>query len=117
MDNASGFINLNKPSGISSAAAVGKVKRITHIPCGHMGTLDPMASGVLPVAVGNASRLFNYLLNKEKVYRAVFCFGTETDTLDALGTALRCGRRRILTGCWTPWARMCGCMGASTRGR
>ena len=91
MDNASGFINLNKPSGISSAAAVGKVKRITHIPCGHMGTLDPMASGVLPVAVGNASRLFNYLLNKEKVYRAVFCFGTETDTLDALGTALRCG--------------------------
>ena len=64
LQTRSGFINLNKPSGISSAAAVAKVKRLTHMPCGHMGTLDPMASGVLPVAVGNASRLFDYLLNK-----------------------------------------------------
>lgn len=91
MQQASGFINFNKPSGISSAAAVGRIKRLTGIPCGHMGTLDPMASGVLPVAVGNASRLFNYLLNKEKIYRAVFRFGAETDTLDALGTVLREG--------------------------
>lgn len=93
MQQASGFINLNKPSGVSSAAMVGKIKRLTGIACGHMGTLDPMASGVLPVAVGNASRLFNYLLNKEKVYRAVFCFGRETDTLDALGTVLCTGKK------------------------
>ena len=93
MQQASGFINLNKPSGISSAAAVGRIKRLTGIACGHMGTLDPMASGVLPVAVGNASRLFNYLLNKEKVYRAVFRFGLETDTLDALGTVVRNGEK------------------------
>ena len=93
MQQASGFINLNKPSGISSAAAVGKIKRLTGIPCGHMGTLDPMASGVLPVAVGNSSRLFNYLLNKEKIYRAVFRFGVETDTLDALGSVLREGEK------------------------
>ena len=85
MENISGFINLNKPSGMSSAAAVAKVKRATGMPCGHMGTLDPMAAGVLPVAVGNAARLFNYLLEKEKVYRAVFRFGEETDTLDATG--------------------------------
>ncbi len=91
MENASGFINLNKPSGISSAAAVARVKRITHIACGHMGTLDPLACGVLPVAVGNASRLFGYLLNKEKIYRAVFRFGEETDTLDSTGTLLRTG--------------------------
>lgn len=91
MEKASGFININKPTGKSSAALVSLVKRLTHMPCGHMGTLDPLASGVLPVAVGNASRLFNYLLHKEKVYRAVFRFGEETDTLDCTGTALRDG--------------------------
>ena len=87
----SGFININKPSGMSSARAVAVVKRAAGVPCGHMGTLDPLASGVLPVAVGNASRLFNYFLDKEKVYRAVFRFGVETDTLDRTGTVLREG--------------------------
>lgn len=91
MENISGFISLNKPSGMSSAAAVSRVKRATGMACGHMGTLDPMAEGVLPVAVGNAARLFNYLLEKEKVYRAEFRFGAETDTLDVTGTLLREG--------------------------
>ena len=91
MENISGFICLNKPAGMSSAAAVSKVKRATGMACGHMGTLDPMAEGVLPVAVGNAARLFQYLLEKEKTYRAVFRFGVETDTLDATGTILREG--------------------------
>ena len=91
MELTSGFINLNKPSGISSAAAVSKIKRITGLACGHMGTLDPLASGVLPVAFGNASRLFNYLLDKEKIYRAVFRFGTDTDTLDSAGEILKSG--------------------------
>ena len=91
MELTSGFINLNKPSGISSAAAVSKIKRLTGLACGHMGTLDPLASGVLPVAFGNASRLFNYLLDKEKVYRAVFRFGTDTDTLDSAGEILKSG--------------------------
>ena len=88
MDSVSGFINVNKPSGISSAAAVSKIKRLTGLACGHMGTLDPLASGVLPVAFGNASRLFNYLLDKEKVYRAVFRFGVDTDTLDCKAACL-----------------------------
>lgn len=87
----SGFININKPSGMSSAYAVSKVKRIAHMPCGHMGTLDPLASGVLPVAIGNAARLFNYFLNKDKVYRAIFRFGVESDTLDSTGVILREG--------------------------
>lgn len=91
MENISGFICLNKPAGMSSAAAVSKVKRATGMACGHMGTLDPMAEGVLPVAVGNAARLFQYLLEKEKTYCAVFRFGVETDTLDATGTILREG--------------------------
>ena len=67
-----GFINLIKPEGMSSAYAVGAVKKKFNIPCGHMGTLDPMASGVLPVGLGKASRLFQYLLDKEKVYAINF---------------------------------------------
>ena len=83
-----GFINLIKPEGMSSAYAVGAVKKRFNIPCGHMGTLDPMASGVLPVGLGKASRLFDYLLDKEKVYVAKFKFGLETDTLDITGKQL-----------------------------
>ena len=59
-----GFININKASGVSSAREVGIIKRISGTPCGHMGTLDPMASGVLPIAIGNAARLFDYFLSK-----------------------------------------------------
>lgn len=84
-----GFINVNKPSGMSSAFAVGKIKKIFGCPCGHMGTLDPMASGVLPVGIGKASRLFPYLLDKTKTYVAEFTFGFETDTLDGTGKVLR----------------------------
>ncbi len=80
-----GFINLIKPQGMSSAYAVGCVKKKFKIPCGHMGTLDPMASGVLPVGVGKASRLFQYLLDKDKTYVAKFKFGFTTDTLDVTG--------------------------------
>ncbi len=80
-----GFINLNKDEGMSSAAAVGKIKRLFGCPCGHMGTLDPMATGVLPVGLGKASRLFDYLASKRKIYRAEFTFGIETDTLDTTG--------------------------------
>ncbi len=80
-----GFINLIKPKDMSSAYAVGAVKKKFNIPCGHMGTLDPMASGVLPVGLNKASRLFQYLLDKEKVYVARFKFGFSTDTLDVTG--------------------------------
>ncbi len=80
-----GFINLIKPSGMSSAYAVGAVKKKFNSPCGHMGTLDPMAEGVLPVGIGKASRLFQYMLDKEKTYIARFIFGYTTDTLDITG--------------------------------
>ncbi len=81
-----GFINLYKPCGVSSAFAVGAVKRKFNTPCGHMGTLDPMASGILPVGVGKASRLFQFITEKKKTYRARFKFGVSTDTLDVTGT-------------------------------
>lgn len=86
-----GFINVNKEEGVSSAKEVAAIKRITGLPCGHMGTLDPMASGVLPVAIGNAARLFDYFLEKRKVYLAEFQFGTDSDTLDTTGLITETG--------------------------
>ena len=83
-----GFINLFKPQGMSSAYAVGMVKKKFNMPCGHMGTLDPLAEGVLPIAVGQATRLFQYTLEKEKVYIAEFTFGLTTDTLDRAGEVI-----------------------------
>lgn len=80
-----GFINIIKPKGKSSAYAVTAVKKRFNCPCGHMGTLDPMASGVLPIGLGKSSRLFDYLLDKEKTYVARFKFGFTTDTLDVTG--------------------------------
>lgn len=88
-----GILNINKPAGVSSAAVVGKIKRLTGISCGHFGTLDPMASGVLPIGVGNATRLFDYLLSKEKTYRATFLFGADSDTLDSTGAIVYGGNK------------------------
>ena len=80
-----GFINIDKAAGKSSAQVVAAVKKIFKVPCGHMGTLDPLATGVLPVGLGKTTRLFPYLLNKTKTYRARFLFGLSTDTLDTTG--------------------------------
>ncbi|MBR1747534.1 MAG: tRNA pseudouridine(55) synthase TruB [Clostridia bacterium] len=92
-----GFINLNKPADISSNRALSILKRalkqnniITKV--GHFGTLDPIADGVLPVALGRATRLFDYSLDKKKRYIAKFCFGVETDTLDRTGTITSYGK-------------------------
>ena len=85
-----GFFNIDKPSGLVSSTVVNKLKWLTGTPCGHMGTLDPLASGVLPVGCGNATRLFDYFLEKEKEYIAEFTFGVDSDTLDSTGN-LVCG--------------------------
>ena len=87
-----GFFNIDKEEGVPSTRAVNVLKHLTHTPCGHMGTLDPLASGVLPVAVGNAARLFDYFSGKKKTYRARFCFGATTDTLDREGILERGGK-------------------------
>ena len=86
-----GFFNVDKPSGIVSSTVVNKCKWLSGLPCGHMGTLDPLASGVLPVGVGNATRLFDYFLNKEKEYIAEFTFGVTSDTLDSTGELIHGG--------------------------
>lgn len=81
-----GFLNIYKPSGMTSFSVVNKIKRKFNIKkIGHMGTLDPMACGVLPIAIGKATRLFDYALQKDKVYRVIFQFGYTTDTLDKDG--------------------------------
>lgn len=83
-----GFIIVDKGAGVSSAREVGIIKRLTKTPCGHMGTLDPLATGVLPIAIGNAARLFDYFLDKHKTYVAEFRFGVDSDTLDVTGNII-----------------------------
>ena len=89
-----GFINLFKPSGVSSAYILNGLKRILKgETVGHMGTLDPLACGVLPIAIGKSTRLFDYLLDKKKEYVAEVTFGYETDTLDLEGQVVKTSER------------------------
>lgn len=82
-----GVINILKPPGMTSNDVVYDVRRVLSIKkVGHTGTLDPGACGVLPVCVGKATKLFDYLVEKEKEYITEAVFGAETDTLDSYGT-------------------------------
>jgi len=82
-----GILNLNKPAGITSFQAVARVRKASgNAKTGHGGTLDPFATGVLPVLMGKASRLAEYLLKYPKTYKAVVLLGRETDTLDITGS-------------------------------
>jgi tRNA pseudouridine55 synthase len=81
-----GILNINKPAGITSYGVVAAVKRCTgerHV--GHAGTLDPDATGVLPVCLGKGTRVIEFLMDTTKVYRAVIELGKATDTYDAAG--------------------------------
>lgn len=84
-----GIIILDKPEGITSFGAVARVRRIcSEKKCGHSGTLDPMATGVLTVMLGGATRFIELFPNHNKAYRASFRLGTVTDTLDITGKVL-----------------------------
>ncbi len=84
-----GFAVINKTQGITSFKAAASLRRIfNEKKTGHTGTLDPMATGVLPVALGKATRFIDFLPSSEKAYVARFRFGTVTDTLDITGTVL-----------------------------
>lgn len=86
MINKSGFINILKPTGMTSSDVVFAVKKkLKTKKVGHLGTLDPAASGVLPIAIGKATKFFDYFLSKDKVYIARVKFGITTDTLDSFG--------------------------------
>ncbi|MBE6085016.1 MAG: tRNA pseudouridine(55) synthase TruB [Selenomonas ruminantium] len=87
----SGFLNILKPPGMSSHDVVGYVRRVLHTKkVGHAGTLDPAAAGVLPVAVGTATRLIEYLEITDKTYRAEIKLGIATDSGDDTGKILTC---------------------------
>lgn len=89
MTNLTGFVNIIKPTGMGSTDVVSRVKRILGTKkVGHLGTLDPPASGVLPVAVGKATKFFDYFLSKDKEYYALVEFGLKSDTLDSYGEIL-----------------------------
>lgn len=81
-----GFVNLLKPPGVTSHDAVSQLRRLFGTKAvGHAGTLDPAASGVLPLAVGKATRLLEYLVAQEKTYIGEVTFGIGTDTMDQEG--------------------------------
>lgn len=82
-----GVLVLDKPPGMSSAAAVNHVKqRLGARRAGHGGTLDPLATGVLPICLDEATKLAGYLLADDKEYEAEIVLGVDTDTLDRTGT-------------------------------
>lgn len=90
----SGWIVLDKPLGLGSTQAVSAVKRALReagepkTKVGHGGTLDPLASGVLPIALGEATKLAGRMLDATKAYDFTIAFGTQTDTLDLEGTVV-----------------------------
>ena len=89
-----GWIILDKPLGLGSTQAVAAVKRVCReaglgkVKVGHGGTLDPLATGVLPIALGEATKLTGRMLEASKTYDFTIAFGTETDGLDAEGAAV-----------------------------
>src|SRR5262245_1360567 len=83
---AGGVLLLDKPAGMSSNAALQRVRRaFRRIKAGHTGTLDPMATGLLPVCLGEATKFARGLLNADKTYEASLRLGTATDSGDAEG--------------------------------
>ena len=81
-----GWVVLDKPAGVTSAQAVARVRRtLDAAKAGHAGTLDPLATGVLPIALGEATKATTYLVDAEKVYRFVVRWGLATATDDAEG--------------------------------
>ena len=82
----SGFFNIDKPIGVTSMDVVRKIrKEINSKKIGHGGTLDPLATGVLPIAIGNATRLLEYVLNYSKTYIAEIEIGKTSNTYDSEG--------------------------------
>ena len=81
-----GILNLDKPYGLTSMDVVRRIKRAGGLKrVGHGGTLDPVATGVVPICLGQATRMMEYLVEGTKEYRAVIELGVATDTYDALG--------------------------------
>ncbi|HVB22338.1 MAG TPA: tRNA pseudouridine(55) synthase TruB [Ktedonobacteraceae bacterium] len=93
-----GILNINKPTGMTSHDVVAKVRKLLKQKrVGHAGTLDPAASGVLPICVGQGTRVAEYLSESGKAYSADILFGIVTDTYDAEGSVVRTASTENLT--------------------
>ena len=90
-----GWLVLDKPAGATSTQALGTVKRIYEAQkAGHAGTLDPLATGILPIALGEATKTVSFAVDGEKAYRFTVRWGSETDTDDAEGAVTATSERR-----------------------
>jgi len=83
-----GLVNIHKEKGYTSHDVVNIVRKLTKTKAGHTGTLDPNATGVLPVCLGRATKIADYVMNGDKEYVAQVIFGTATDTQDATGNVI-----------------------------
>ena len=91
-----GIVNVLKPPGMTSSNVVSDIRKLFGLKrVGHTGTLDPGAAGVLPICLGRATRLFDYLVDKEKEYIAEISFGSCTDTQDSYGRVVTTSDRTI----------------------
>jgi tRNA pseudouridine55 synthase len=88
-NNIHGILVINKPKGPSSHAIVFQVRKTLNVRAGHTGTLDPMATGVLPIVVGKGRRLARFYQQSDKRYRAKIQLGEETNTYDAEGDPIK----------------------------
>ena len=90
-----GWINLNKPEGVSSFKCVSIIRKLIKVKkVGHAGTLDPLACGVLPIAIGEATKSLRFSVDNEKTYEFVITWGSETSTDDKEGEILKKSNNR-----------------------
>jgi tRNA pseudouridine55 synthase len=97
--NVNGILNINKPEGMTSFGLVSRLKRLSgekHV--GHTGTLDPIATGVLPVCLGQATRISSFMIETDKTYRADIKLGITTDTYDRVGRITETHNTGDITG-------------------
>jgi tRNA pseudouridine55 synthase len=88
-DDVNGWLVLDKPIGMTSTQAVARVKRLMHAnKAGHAGTLDPLASGLLPIALGEATKTVSFIMDGRKIYRFTVRWGEETTTDDTEGSVV-----------------------------
>ncbi len=84
-----GIIVINKEKGCTSHDVVAVVKKVLNGKVGHTGTLDPIATGVLPILVGKGTKLSKYLIEHDKIYKATLKLGIKTDTGDITGNVIQ----------------------------
>ena len=94
-DPVSGWVNFDKPLGMTSTQAVGRIRRLLNAQkAGHAGTLDPLASGVLPIALGEATKTVPFMMDAIKTYEVTVIWGEARDTCDAEGEVIETSLQR-----------------------